>query len=54
MIDDLQDKRIDSLEQRLVLLEAMVLEVKGMLKVARALLIGVAGVLGVNLHQIVV
>jgi hypothetical protein len=50
--DELQDKRLDNLEQRLVLLEQTLIEVKGMLRVVKALAIGVAGVLGLNVHQI--
>jgi hypothetical protein len=50
--DELQDKRLDNLEQRLVLLEQTLIEVKGMLRVVKALAIAVAGVLGLNVHQI--
>jgi hypothetical protein len=52
MIDELQDKRIDNLEQRLVLLEQTLLEVKGMLRAVKTMIIGVAAVLGLNVHQI--
>jgi hypothetical protein len=50
--DELQDKRLDNVEQRLVLLEQTLIEVKGMLRVVKALAIAVAGVLGLNVHQI--
>ena len=50
--DELQDRRLDNLEQRLLLLEQTLIEVKGMLRVVKALSIGVAGVLGLNVHQL--
>ena len=50
--DELQDRRLDNLEQRLVILEQTLIEVKGMLRVVKALAIGVAGVLGLNVHQL--
>jgi len=50
--DELQDKRLDNLEQRLLLLEQTLIEVKGMLRVVKGLSIAVAGVLGLNVHQI--
>jgi hypothetical protein len=50
--DELQDRRLDNVEQRLVLLEQTLIEVKGMLRVVKALAIAVAGVLGLNVHQI--
>ena len=52
MIDEMQDKRIDNLEQRLILLEQTLLEVKGMLRAVKTMIIGVAAVLGLNVHQI--
>jgi len=52
MIDEMQDKRIDNLEQRLVLLEQTLLEVKGMLRAVKTMIIVVAAVLGLNVHQI--
>jgi hypothetical protein len=50
--DELQDKRLDNVEQRLVLLEQTLIEVKGMLRVVKALAISAAGVLGLNVHQL--
>ncbi len=50
--DELQDKRLDALEQRLMIIENTLIEVKALFKMIRALAIGVAGVLGLNLQQI--
>lgn len=50
--DELQDKRLDNLEQRLIVIEQTLIEVKGMLKVARGLAIAVAATLGLNVHQL--
>jgi hypothetical protein len=53
-LDDLQDKRLDQLEQRLLLIEQTLIEVKGMLRVVKALAVGVAGIVGLNVHSILV
>lgn len=50
--DELQDRRLDNLEQRLVLIEQTLIEVRGMLRVVKGLALGVAGVLGLNIQQI--
>ncbi len=52
--DELQDKRLDTLEQRLVMVEETLTELKAMLRVVKSLSIGVAGLLGLNIHQLVV
>jgi len=53
-LDDLQDKRLDQLEQRLLLIEQTLIEVKGMLRVVKGLAVGVAGIVGLNVHSILV
>jgi tetrahydromethanopterin S-methyltransferase subunit G len=50
--DELQDKRLDNLEQRVILLEQTLAEIKTVLKVLRPLMIAVGSVLGLNIHQI--
>ena len=50
--DKLQDRRLDNLEQRLVMVEETLTELKAMLRVVKTLSIGVAGLLGLNVHQI--
>jgi hypothetical protein len=50
--DDLQDKRLDNLEQRVIMLEEALVELKAMLRVLKSLGIAVAGVLGLNIHQL--
>ena len=50
--DELQDRRLDNLEQRLVLVEETLTELKAMLRTLKTLSIGVAGVLGLNVHQL--
>lgn len=52
--DELQDRRLDALEQRLILVEETLTELKAMLRVVKTLSIGVAGVLGLNVHQLIV
>jgi len=53
-LDTIQDKRLDQLEQKLMLIEQTMIEVKGMLRVVKGLAVGVAGVVGLNVHQILV
>ena len=50
--DELQDRRLDNLEQRLIMVEETLTELKAMLRVVKTLSIGVAGLLGLNVHQI--
>lgn len=50
--DELQDRRLDNLEQRLILVEETLTELKAMLRVVKSLSIGVAGLFGLNLHQL--
>ncbi len=50
--DELQDKRLDNLEQRVIMLEEALVELKTMLRVLKSLGIAVAGVLGLNIHQL--
>lgn len=50
--DELQDKRLDNLEHRLILVEETLTELKAMLRMVKTLAIGVAGVLGLNVHQL--
>ena len=50
--DELQDRRLDNLEQRLMILEEALIEVKTVMKTLKGLLIAVAGVLGLNVHQL--
>jgi len=50
--DDLQDKRLDNLEQRVIIIEEALVELKAMLRVLKSLGIAVAGVLGLNIHQL--
>ena len=52
--DELQDKRLDNLEQRLIVIENTIIEVKSMLKVARSLAIAVAASIGLNVHQLMI
>ena len=50
--DEVQDRRLDNLEQRLILVEETLTELKAMLRTLKTLSIGVAGVLGLNVHQL--
>lgn len=50
--DEVQDRRLDNLEQRLIMVEETLTELKAMLRVVKTLSIGVAGLLGLNVHQI--
>ena len=50
--DELQDKRLDNLEQRLIMVEETLTELKAMLRMLKTLSIAVAGVLGLNVHQL--
>jgi hypothetical protein len=50
--DELQDRRLDNLEQRLIILEEALIEIKTVVRTLKGLLIGVAGVLGLNVHQL--
>lgn len=50
--DELQDRRLDNLEQRLIMVEETLTELKGVLRTLKALSIGVASVLGLNIHQL--
>lgn len=50
--DEVQDRRLDNLEQRLILVEETLTELKVMLRTLKTLSIGVAGVLGLNVHQL--
>lgn len=50
--DELQDKRLDNLEQRFFYHNKTLTELKAMLRMLKTLSIGVAGVLGLNVHQL--
>ncbi len=50
--DELQDRRLDNLEQRLIILEEALIEIKTVVRTLKGLLLGVAGVLGLNVHQL--
>ena len=50
--DELQDRRLDNIEQRLIMVEETLTELKAMLRMLKTLSIGVAGVLGLNVHQL--
>ena len=50
--DEVQDRRLDNLEQRLIIVEETLTELKTMLRTLKTLSIGVAGVLGLNVHQL--
>lgn len=52
--DELQDRRLDQLEQRLIIVEETLTELKAVARTLKALAIGVGSVLGLNLHQLMV
>ena len=50
--DELQDRRLDNLEQRLIMVEETLTELKTMLKMIKTLAIGVGSLIGLNVHQL--
>ena len=52
--DELQDRRLDTLEQRLVMVEETLTELKTMLLMLKTLGIGVGSLIGLNVHQLMI
>jgi len=50
--DELQDRRLDNLEQRLILVEETLTEMKAMLRMLKTLGIAVGSLIGLNVHQL--
>ncbi len=50
--DELQDRRLDNLEQRLIMVEETLTEMKAMLRMLKTLGIAVGSLIGLNVHQL--
>jgi len=50
--DELQDRRLDNLEQRLIMVEETLTELKAMLRMLKTLGIAVGSLIGLNVHQL--
>lgn len=50
--DELQDRRLDNLEQRLIMVEETLTELKAMLRMLKTLAIAVGSLVGLNVHQL--
>ena len=52
--DELQDRRLDNLEQRVIMVEETLTELKTMLRMLKTLGIGVGSLIGLNVHQLMI
>lgn len=52
--DELQDRRLDNLEQRLIMVEETLTELKTMLRMLKTLSIAVGSLVGLNVHQLMI
>jgi hypothetical protein len=50
--DELQDRRLDNLEQRLIMVEETLTEMKAMLRMLKTLGIAIGSLIGLNVHQL--
>lgn len=50
--DELQDRRLDNLDQRLTMVEETLTEMKAMLRMLKTLGIAVGSLIGLNVHQL--